>query len=487
MSTRSPWFVDNQETMLTIGPLHDEIYSFYHGNTNTNSSSSSSMVPYVLVRNRSSVYLFPDNETFLSLLGTTQNLLWILPLPTQLTATTNLQLDNNLTQYQYIPSLKTTIWSTPDDVLFALIAKILFLNPVSLYIDDGPHFVPGLTNGAIVRVPRFSNTSYFASWLGKGIWKWYDVKTLTGIRFGSIDHDRAGNYTVFGSPDWRMTDGWNTKVYNQQEARLLLLPDGLSVFVICTARFHNGPFQQMYGIMELNETSLQWELGLGNAVVWLDYQRQSHIKNLVPFLYNNTVHLIPSFFPLIVLQVLFRLFCPMHAVTLQPSLHPYTPHTHVPYPSILLRPYPKPILFFPLVILQTLPPTPRPHNGPVLVIYHEFKPELAYNSNHSHNHHHNTTTTNTTTYSLPWDVEYGADIRGGTPALPVPGPDGTEEGMVTWPNSHVLDAIPLPLTPTYCLRPHSLHSPSQGGTICCFSTQKCTRRSMGCIITLWAR
>ena len=346
--------------MLSIGPLHDLIYS-YHGNT-------SSMIPFVLVRNRSSVYLFPDNETFSSLLGSS-NISGIPPLPTTLTAMSNL-LDDNLTQY--VPSWKTTFWSNADEMLFALITKISFLNPVDVYLDEEPHIVPGLTNAGIVRVPLYSNTSYFASWLGKGIWKWYDVKTVTGLRFGSIDR---ANYSVMGSPVWRMTDGWNNKVYNQQEARLLLLPDGLSVFVICTARFHNGPFQQMYGIMELNETSMEWELGLENTVVWVEYQRHNHMKNLVPFLYNDTVHLIPSFFP--------------------------------------------------LIILQTLPPTSPPRSGPVIVLYNEFA-DIPNNND-------TTNTTINTTYSLPWDPEYGVDIRGGTPAFPVPpvpgqGGDPGQEG-----------------------------------------------------------
>ena len=332
--------------MLSIGPLHDEIYSY--GNT-------SSMIPFALVRNRSSIYLFPDNETFSSLLGT-NNISSILPLSTKLIATPTLLLDN-LTQY--VPSWKTNYFSNADEHLFALITKISFLNPVNLYIDDEPHIVPGLTNAAIVRVPLYSNTSYFTSWLGKGIWKWFDVTKLTGLRFGSIDR---ANYSVWGSPEWRMTDGWSWKVYQQQEARMLALPDGKSVFVICTARFKGGPFQQIYGIMELNVTTLQWELGLEGTVVWVDYQRQSNMKNLVPFLYNNTVHLIPSFYP--------------------------------------------------LIVLQTLPPTSRPRNGPVIVIYHEFS--------------NNNVTMKNNTYSLPWNPEYGADIRGGTSAFPVPGHDGEE-------------------------------------------------------------
>jgi hypothetical protein len=38
------------------------------------------------------------------------------------------------------------------------IAKITILNPASVFLRDGPHLVPTLLNGAILRVPAFSNT-----------------------------------------------------------------------------------------------------------------------------------------------------------------------------------------------------------------------------------------------------------------------------------------------------------------------------------------
>lgn len=40
------------------------------------------------------------------------------------------------------------------------IGKVAILNPVSVFLRDGPHLVPTLLNGAILRVPAFSNTRY---------------------------------------------------------------------------------------------------------------------------------------------------------------------------------------------------------------------------------------------------------------------------------------------------------------------------------------
>ena len=170
------------------------------------------------------------------------------------------------------------------------------------------------------------------------------------------------NYSVHGF-DWRITDYWNGRRYNQQEARIMLLPDGESVFVIYTTRFFGNPlppFTQMYGILRRNASNNEYIAG---PPVWIDYERHLHTKNFVPFLYNDSVHLIPSFHPMVIIR--------LEAAT-DDGLNPVT-----------------------LVHHQFNQPDAEGNQQPVTV----------------------------PAYSLPWKEEYGIHIRGGTPALLVPSKD----------------------------------------------------------------
>ena len=57
----------------------------------------------------------------------------------------------------------------------------------------------------------------------------------------------------------------------------------------------------MYGILRRNATTN--EFNMEGSPIWLDYIRNDHTKNFVPFLYEKQVHLIPSFHPLVILRV----------------------------------------------------------------------------------------------------------------------------------------------------------------------------------------
>jgi hypothetical protein len=60
----------------------------------------------------------------------------------------------------------TDVYTSLDEFMRVTIAKIVIVNPVDRILRDGPHLVPTLLNGPILRIPAFSNTSYFAAWLG---------------------------------------------------------------------------------------------------------------------------------------------------------------------------------------------------------------------------------------------------------------------------------------------------------------------------------
>ena len=53
----------------------------------------------------------------------------------------------------------------------------------------------------------------------------------------------------------------------------------------------------MYGIIRRNKTSNEFHME--GFPIWIDYIRNDHTKNFVPFLYKEQVHLIPSFHPLV--------------------------------------------------------------------------------------------------------------------------------------------------------------------------------------------
>jgi hypothetical protein len=173
------------------------------------------------------------------------------------------------------------------------------------------------------------------------------------------------NYSVTDI-QWRVTDIWNGRGYNQQEARIMLLPDGESIIVLFAARFFGNklpPFSQMYAILRRNASCNEYNIP--SRPVWVDYKRNLHNKKIVPFIYNNSVHLIPSFNPMVVIR-------------LKGDHQLGSDHVDGLAPVI-------------------------------------------YIIDHANNH----TSESEIPYSLPWKEEYGTHthIRGGTSALPVPGKD----------------------------------------------------------------
>ena len=269
----------------------------------------------------------------------------------------------------WIPQLDPIVFSAPDTIVMApmsslartadnpdefmrvAIAKIIAFNPVVGMMIDKPSLAPNLLNSAILRSKYFPPNHYFAAWLG-------DWEGTEGLRFGMINKANQ-TITLF---NWRLPDTFNGRVYDQQEGRVLLLPGDEQIFVIFTARFFMNPlppFTQMFGFLNLNKSTNTF---YPSRPYWLDYNRDIHAKNFIPFVYNNRVHLIPSFYPMIVLR------------------------------------------------LET--PTEDGH-GPVTVVRNE----------HFAIDEHGNQIPATPSYSLPWPEEYGAHIRGGTPLAPVPGRD----------------------------------------------------------------
>ena len=114
--------------------------------------------------------------------------------------------------------------------------------------------------------------SYFTAWLGQrvGLWAW--PPDVQGLRFGSIDRQ---NHSLI-STEWRLSDHWNGRVYNQQEVRILLLPDGESIFAIFTSRFYGNPlppFAQMCGVLRRNATTNEYIPG---PPIWSAYTLITH-------------------------------------------------------------------------------------------------------------------------------------------------------------------------------------------------------------------
>lgn len=336
---------------MIIGTYNDKVYCLYNG-TQQYGDTCNENSAYVVIREYTKVLTIPDIETLKVLVSSVDDPFNVSRIhmvdPDILTASNTEEIIEPLLSLR---NGANDIYTSLDEFMRITIAKIVIFNPVERILRDGPHLVPDLLNGPILRIPAFSNTSYFAAWLGHGIWRWPNAE---GLRFGTVNKH---NYSVIGT-EWRITDYWNDRGYNQQEARIMLLPDNESIFVIYTARFFGRslpPFSQMYAILRRNTSSNEYNIP--SRPIWIDYKRHLHNKNFVPFLYNNSIHLIPSFHPMVVIRLEGDPVGDLAQVT------------HI----------------------------------------------TDYESNH--------TLENELPYSLPWKKEYGTHIRGGTPAIPVPGKD----------------------------------------------------------------
>jgi hypothetical protein len=295
-ATKLQYDEKNRYKTMTIGGYNDEVYCLnnatQHDGDDCNNNSA-----YIIVRKYTKVFNIPDIQTVEGLVRSTDD-----PLSRIYTINSTLLTAPSTEEiFEPLLSLKRVgpcdVYTDLDEFMRITIAKIVVINPVDRILKDGPHLIPTLLNGPILRIPAFSNTSYFAAWLGHGEWSWPHAE---GLRFGTVNKN---NYSVTGT-EWRVTDFWNDRGYNQQEARLLLLPDGESIFVIYTARFFGNklpPFSQMYAILKRN-TSYN-EYNIPSRPIWIDYKRHIHNKNFVPLLYNNSIHLIPSFHPMVVIRL----------------------------------------------------------------------------------------------------------------------------------------------------------------------------------------
>jgi hypothetical protein len=340
---------------MTIGTYNDEVYCLksatQHDGDDCNENSA-----YIVLRTYIKVYKIQDIQTLkalqVSFAEDYQNVSQIHTIdPAILTAPDTEEISEPLLSLKQDGG--TDIYMSLDEFMRITIAKIVIVNPVDRILRDGPHLVPTLLNGPILRIPAFSNISYFAAWLGH----WPNKE---GLRFGTVNKN---NYSVTDT-HWCVTDIWNGRGYNQQEARIMLLPDGESIFVIFTARFFGNPlkpFSQMYAILRRNASCNEYNIP--SRPIWVDYKRNLHNKNFVPFIYNSSIHLIPSFNPMVVIRLEGD-----HQVG-SDHVDGLAPVTHII------------------------------------------------------DHANNCTSESEIPYSLPWKEEYGTHIRGGTAALPVPGKD----------------------------------------------------------------
>jgi hypothetical protein len=64
--------------------------------------------------------------------------------------------------------------------------------------------------------------------------------------------------------------------------------------------YFQPPFTQMFGFLTLNKSAQTFD---ASRAYWLDHDREVHAKNFIPFLYNDHIHLISSFSPMIVLRL----------------------------------------------------------------------------------------------------------------------------------------------------------------------------------------
>ena len=187
-----------------------------------------------------------------------------------------------------IPSLKS---EDPDatalDEFYRItILKIMILAP-AYYVREVQK-MPGLVNGAILSMPSWSTSSYLIAWkaLDKDLLhcgainkKTFQLTPLENMFFNFI---------------------WNGAYYEQEEARVTPVTDD-KFFLIATARFsRHSPFTEVYGYANLNRTTGNFSF---DPPIWLDYQRDRDNKNFVPLVYNETVYLLPSINPLVVLTV----------------------------------------------------------------------------------------------------------------------------------------------------------------------------------------
>ena len=159
----------------------------------------------------------------------------------------------------------------------------------ALFVDS-IQYVPTIPNGAILRFTPFFPSDYFIAWPSVR-----DGKER--LEFGLLS--LSPPYTVTAL-DVQVPYYWNGAGYFQQEARLVQL-DADRIFAIFTARFtQQSPFTQIYVILTFNRSNGWFAVG---SPKWIDYGRDVHSKNFVPLVFANSVYLLPSIDPLVVLRL----------------------------------------------------------------------------------------------------------------------------------------------------------------------------------------
>jgi hypothetical protein len=283
-ATKIQYDEKNRYKTMTIGAYNDEVYCLInatqHDGDDCNNNSA-----YIIIRKYKKVFNIPNIQTVEALVRSTDD-----PL-SRIYTIDSILLTAPSTEEMFEPSISLKraaacdAYTNLDKFMRITIAKIVVINPVDRILRDGPHLISTLLNGPILRIPAFSDTSYFAAWLGHGECSWQNAE---GLQFGTVNKN---NFSVTS------TEFWNDR------GRIILLPDGESIFVIYTARFFGNklpPFSQMYAILKRNTSSNEYNIP--SRLIWIDYKRHLHNKNFVPFLYNNSFHLIPSFRPMVVIR-----------------------------------------------------------------------------------------------------------------------------------------------------------------------------------------
>jgi hypothetical protein len=233
---------------------------------------------YLLLKTEKVIEKIPDIETVKDLLGT-EDL-------SNITFVPDAVLETAYTRDEPIPSLKVYDKWDIDGWHVWMIKKIKILSPPT-YVREGA-LVPGLINGAIIKLPFWSNTTYLCAWKATG---------REILMYGAID---MKNFSLVEPLSMFFTYYWNGAGYQQQEARVLPMSNN-RFFITTTGRFNvHSPFIELYGIATMDTESKQFTF---SDPVWINYGRETHQKNYVPFLYNDTVHLIPSINPLVVMTI----------------------------------------------------------------------------------------------------------------------------------------------------------------------------------------
>ena len=241
---------------------------------------------YVVVRNKMEIQRLPDNDTFFSLIGT-ENALNISALPKEIIF--ELAGVKEMADIQFTVSLKKKD-QYADEWFRVTIAKICMLASPVNYVEE-VHLVSGLINGAILRVKGCSNTSYLTSSVG------------SHLLFGTL------NIADF-IPRQLVGLGMNDVKFLHEEGRMVELTND-RFFVISAVRsgsgINVGKYFQLFTVASYrgNKTATQQDFhdyNFGTSYK-VEHGQNQHAKNYVPIVHNDSIFLLPSISPLVVLKL----------------------------------------------------------------------------------------------------------------------------------------------------------------------------------------